>query len=285
MDSTPRDDGTPWWGTYELEEETGGRWDVGPSTLWLYRTGRDWRVIHRPSAYANVADSLVSRSAVTLPIPTANIEDILAAETRELEVRRYGFRRTGPGVTLRPVLADRPVVARPEHPLYVPPGEVVTLYLSSAVWVRIELPERGHCLQEVPTHRMSDTWFGTSTRDGTFCYATRTAGRLRLDRLPQRPHRAVTPLRVRNEADDPLALERVQLPAPYLTVFRAASHMLWTNMVTMKRTAAEEGAAVTVSNGPPPKVPGAERIQDPREADQKGLFTSTFSAVGALFSA
>jgi len=284
METAAPDDVTPWWGTYALDEETGGRWHIGPSTLWLYRSGHDWRIVYRPSSDASTTDPMAPRSAATVPVPDAEIEDILRADDPLLETSRYSFRRTERRVSLSPALADRPVIARPEHPLFVPPGEAVTIYVNTAVWVRIELAKSQRLLREMPAHRMSDTWFGASTREGTFCYATRTTGRLRLDRLSLRLHRAVTPLHIHNRADDALALERVQLPVQHLAVYRAPTDTLWTNAVSMKRTASTEGAAVSIKAGPPDAVPDAVRVQEPRESDQRGLFTSTFSAVGALFS-
>ncbi len=283
MDVPPAESVTPWWGTYTLEEDEGGQWEIGPSTVWLYRSARDWRVIHRPSTAATSTDPMEHRSRVTVPVPTAEMDEVLHADEPDWKTDRYSVRRTAAQVTLAPALADRPVVSRPEHPLHVPPGESVTLYLSTALWVRVVLPDRDGWLHEMPSHRMSDTWFGASTREGTLCYATRTAGRLQLDKLPLRLHRAVTPLHVRNRAAEALDLERVQLPAPHLSLYRAPSDTLWTNAVSMRHTTAGEGATVTIDEGPPSAVPEAERVQPPREPNRKGLFTSTFSAFGALF--
>ena len=283
MDVPDAVDITPWWGTYDVTEGTGGQWEVGPSTVWLYRSTHDWRVIHRPSTDATTTDPMAHRSSVQLPVPADEMDAVMSGDDSSLQTNRYSFHRTEPTVTLAPALADRPVVSRPEHPLFVPPGESVTLYLSSALWIRVTLSESDRLLQEMPSHRMSDSWFGPSTREGTLCYATRTAGRLQLDKLPLRLHRAVTPLHVRNRADDPLALERVQLPAPHLSLYRAPADTLWTNAVSMRHTTAGEGASVTIDEGPPAAVPEAERVQPPREMDRRGLFTSTFSAFGALF--
>ena len=281
--ATPNTDPTPWWGSFSLSEETGGRWEVGPSTLWLYRTAREWRLLHHPSADPVTADSLTDRSGATVPLPEVDMEPVLEDPDDDLQVTRHSFRRTEPRVALEPALADRLVVSRPEHPLHVPPGESVTLYLSTAVWIRITLPDSGRQLQEVPSFRMSDTWFGDTTVDGEFCYATRTAGRLCLDHLPRRFHRAVIPLHIKNKAKDGLALERVQLPAPYLALYTTPNGQLWTQDVTITRMEGREGAGVDIRDGPPADIDAAEQVQDPRETNRKGLFTSTFSAVGALF--
>lgn len=274
---------TPWWGQFSLEEYTGGEWKVGPSTLWVYRSSHDWRVVHRPTAGADVADPMAQRSDVTVPLAEAAMTEILESEDDAYTTHRFSVRRTTGTVAMRPALADRPIVSRPEHPLSVLPDEEVTLYLSTPLWMCVELAESERRLLEIPSHRMSDTWFGASTIEGTFCYATRTAGRLRLDRLPLRMHRAVTPLTVRNQAKEPLALERVQLPAPHLALYVTSDDAIWTDAVTMTHRTGQEGATVQLKEGPPADVRTAKRLQEPREESKGGLITSTFSAVGALF--
>lgn len=282
MDSSAADP-SPWWGTFSLDLETGGQWDVGPSTIWIYRSERDWRIIHRPSTDPVTADPMARRSEVTLPVEEEEMSALLATDDPDLKTSRFSVGDTNEAVVLEPVLADRSVVTRPEHPLYVLPDESVTLYLSTPLWVRVKLADTDRQLQELPSHRMSDTWFGPSTRDGELCYATRTVGRLRLDRLPFRLHRALTPLRVRNTASTPLALERVQLPAPHLALYVTPSNVLWTQAVTMTHAAGTEGASVRVQTGSPSDARDADLLQDPREPDRQGLFTSTFSTFGALF--
>lgn len=281
----PISDPTPWWGTYTLDEGEGGCWHIGPSTLWLYRSATDWRVLHRLSRDPTATDPMVNRSEVELPVPEAEMAEMLEVEDEEIHTSRYSFQQTESRIVLEPVLADRPIVSRPEHPLYVPTGESVTLYLSTPLWVRIELEESERQLQEVPSHRMSDTWLGASTLEGELCYATRTAGRLRLDQLPVRLHRAITPLYIRNRADDSLLLERVQLPAEHLSLYRTPDEYLWTNAVSMNRITGTEGASVTIEKGPPKDVRGAKRVQEPRKETKAGLFTSTFRTVGAFFGA
>ena len=274
---------SPWWGPAALEMDTGGEWHVGPSTFWVYRSAYDWRVIVRPSTDPKTADPMAQRSGRRVPVDDERMNEVLESEDDDLLTQRFSVQETAEELALRPALADRPVVVRPEHPLSVLPGESVTLYLSTPLWVRIDLVESDRRLTEVASHRMSDTWFGASTREGTLCYATRTAGRLRLDRLPLRLHRALTPLTVQNQADESLALERIQLPVPHLSVYATADDVLWTDPVRMTHRSVDEGAAIDIQEGPPPDRSEADLLQPPREERSHGLFTSTFSAVGALF--
>jgi len=284
--TTPDDDpdNSPWWGTFQLDAETGGRWHVGPSTLWLYRTEREWRLFHhRPTLAANKADPFTRRSDATVPVADDDIPDLPETPQQDLEVSRYSFSSTKPEVAIQPALADRPVVSRPEHPLHIPPGESITLYLSTPLWIRVFLSHADQLLHEVSSNRMSDTWFGVSTTEGELCYATRTAGRLQLDSLPARLHRAITPLRISNTAEESLLLERVQLPTRHLELYSTDENALWTQTVRMNHSDATKGADVNIRKGPPSEADGAQLLQEPRDAEKRGLVTSTFGAIEALF--
>ena len=251
------------WGDFALAEGVTGYWRIGPLELWVSNLAHEWRV-----AYRQEDDPLESTVTVAIPAETAPPE--------EVEHLRFGFGKTGTGLTLAPVLADRAVVVKPEVPLYIPSGEEATLYVSTPVWVRVGLEKTGTLL-ELPTYRPSDTWFGSSTVAGEFCYASRTAGRLSLGELVFRPHRAVTPVCVRNRADDPLLLERVKLPVQYLAVYRDESRFLWTPKVTLEREADGDLAGLEVSKKVPREVGPTVRLGEPRQHADKNLVVRAFS--------
>jgi L-fuculose-phosphate aldolase len=54
---------------------------------------------------------------------------------------------------------------------------------------------------------------------------------------------------VRNRAPEPLALERVQLPAPHLSLYITPEDVLWTEGVTMTHRKVGEGALVQIKDG------------------------------------
>ncbi|PIQ62044.1 MAG: hypothetical protein COV99_07365 [Bacteroidetes bacterium CG12_big_fil_rev_8_21_14_0_65_60_17] len=274
----------PWWGAFHIAEGTCGKWEIGPSTLWLIHRSHEWAVVHRPSTDNEDMDHSISRSAYYVPASGNDCGDELTGTREGYQVRRYSFRDPQSDVSLTPALADRPIVSRPESTLFVPPHESVTLYLSTPLWIQIRVTESGRQIAEMPSFRMSDTWFGPSTIEGELCYATRTSGRLRRDDVPARLNRAITPLRVLNTGNDPLELVRVQLPAPYLALYKSDADELWTEAVTMTRSDGVEGAEVEIVTGAPPEVRGASRITGPRQTLKKNLFTSTFGAVGSLLS-
>ncbi len=269
----------PWWNTYAIEVQHGARWQIGPSTLWLFHSPNEWRLRHRQSD-----NSMEDRSAARVGIPADAWASVVDADAADEDVVRFSFRHTDAHVALRPALADRPVVTRPEHAIHIPSGEEVTLYVSTPLWIRVELGRGARAVHEIPSHRPSDTWFGPSTREGELCYAVRTTGRLRLEDLPLRPHRAVTPLLIRNRASDALLLERVQIPTQHLALYESPDHGLWTQAITLHREAGREGADVRIEPGPPRKIPTIAQIAEPRQVPKTNMVMSTFKALGALFS-
>src|SRR5439155_1571474 len=81
--------------------------------------------------------------------------------------------------------------------------------------------------------RLSDTWYGPNTREGELCYSSKTFCRTHLADLPLRPHRVLTPVSIQNNAKDPLLLEQLSLPLPYLSTYVDENGSLWTEEITV----------------------------------------------------
>lgn len=256
-----------WWGKFSLSMDRAAYFKIGPMDLWIQRFDHEWRV-SRASRGEALEDSLI------VAVPT----DASPPETG-LSVSRFSLRRTGDGFSLWPELPDRPVVIQPETPLWIPGGEEVTLYVNIPLWLRFEVAS-GDPLLEFPIFRPSDTWFGPSTREGEICYASRTKARLRLADVPVRPHRATTPLLVRNLSRDPMPLHRLNLPIQYLSIYSSPDGAFWTPSVTMEKEKEAGEAGFLVGSGPPVEAPSAEIVSGPRQPPETGLIKRAF---GALF--
>jgi len=261
-----------WWGAVTLARGEVARWRAGPSTVHAERRAADWRIWHESEAdaYAVVAERAHRLRGAAPPEGAPTL--------------RFTFAETPDTIAVKPLLADRPVIVRPESSLTVPPGERVTLYVSSPVWMALKLevrrPRRGRAeptpfvLAELPTARPSDTWFGPSTREGELCYAVRTAARLVASDLPLRPHRAVTPVTVENQAATPLPLTRISVPMPYLALHVDRSGRLWSDGVLFTREP-DDDTSVKVTPFTPD---GGERLAAPRATQGFGQALSrTFS--------
>ena len=243
----------PWWGARSLEEGQALLASIGPLRLMLQRLPYEWRV-----AYRRVSGDDDSRAPSSV-----EVSDKLLANPEVTE--RYLVRKGDGNCSLMPALADRSVVSRPDKPFHLPSGEATTLYMSSPAWVRIMEGLTPRLLAELPCAVPSDTWVGSSTRHGEVCYASRTLGRLRLEDVPLRPHRIVTPVTIDNRAADSLRIERVNLPTTHLSLFRSKQGFLWTEAVTLVRESDGELAQLHVHPGPCKPARDGEQLAGPRQ--------------------
>lgn len=251
-----------WWGEFELAEDERRWWTLGPLLLGAERKQREWRFGYEESLNADAAAAETNRAL-----------DELA------NAGRFVFASPGAAIRLTPALADRPVVTRPLSPLYIAPGEEAMLFVSTPAWVRIEAVQPEVELADIPVTRPSDTWFGPSTREGELCYATQTHGRLRLEDLPVQPFRVITPLEITNKSKSELKLERISLPVPYLTIYAAGAHDLWTQKVKMRWEDEAQLVTMAIKKQVPSQVSDAELLAPPRKAQDTQVIRRALSSI------
>ncbi len=257
-----------WWGVLSLVPAGAMRWDIGPLTFVVRRCEKEWQLCQRSSSWPDDTPSSWTLSEEG--------DNACADGT----VERHVFSHTNEELLIEPLLADRSVVIKSAVPIFIPAGEKVSFYVSTPLWVRVKLPQRKHTLLDVATMRLSDTWFGPSTMEGELCYATTTSGRLHLDDLPVRAHRAITPVRINNAGEQPLKLEKLSLPVPFLSLFDTGEQGLWTEEITLHHDERKELAQVVVGAHPPSPCHQAQRISVSRKTAEKSILLKTF---GALF--
>lgn len=254
----------PWWQTQGVPEGRTLHLTLGPLDLAIGRSRPTWLIRIERQPEADTETRLKSRVAKGLPEPYD--ERFVQADAAE-------------SIRLEPLLADRPIVIRPRQPIYLPGNEEVTLYLSTPVYLRLLAGDPPVLLKEIPSLVLSDTWFGPSTQEGELCYAGRTHARPRIEELPRRPHRAITPLLIRNRANAVLPLEKISLPAPMLALYGAADASLWTQRVTLVREDASDLAKVSIDSQPPDPGMPVEKLADPRKDPSRSGLVRAFSVL------
>ncbi len=257
-----------WHGIHEVPEDRMITVTVGPLELSIAHRPGEWRLGWYRNGIRDGDSGHVLSSAVGGPGPIADPES-------DFKIERFLTHSDQGMIRLRPLLADRPVVARPELPLMVPAGEEVEVFVSTPVWVRGELPDPDRTLFEMPTNRPSDTWFGPDTRRGVEAYASQTAARLKIDSLPPMPHRAITPLKIRNQASSLLSLERVSVPANTLRLYADAAGGLWTASLAVVRDGLSP-PQVEIGSGPPKEAAEAVVVAEPREIAGRSVLSRAF---------
>lgn len=259
--------GRRWWGETTVPEGEAAYWRIGPLNLWASHSRNEWSLASGREGDP-MQDSLVCEIPSTRAWP----------ETSESALR-FGFRQTLDALLLEPVLADRPIVINPATPFSLPPGEELTLYISTSLWVRLQTGKPRVELVELPTHRPSDTWFGPSTLEGELCYAGKTSARHQLENVPIRHHRAISALRVRNRARTPLTVERLKLPLPNMSLFESVDGQLWTETVTWHREQDGEMAQLELGSRPPVRVTEARLLTGRRVEPAGGSLIRAFGGL------
>jgi len=262
-----RQDQDLWWRDTEIATGQTICWAIGPFTVWITRTDSEWRVAHEHGSHDD-----------ELPIEW-RVDSRSSQPAETALVSRYVFGQTMPGLSLKPVLADRPVVTKPHTPFYIPSGIDTTIFVSTPLWMRIDVHTPKVFLQELPIVRPSDTWFGSSNLEGEVCYATKTSARLGLEEVPRRPHRAITPVMIRNRVSSNLFLERLSIPVPYLALYTDAQGLLWTEPFTLIRETETEMAEIRLAEKLPAYVDSPVRLMEPRQKPETGMLVRAFSSI------
>jgi hypothetical protein len=254
--------GPDWWGEFEFKSHARRCWRLGPLRLWVTRLTNEWQVAHCYSD--DPFDETI-----------AQIEDDEPPATAEL--RRYLFSSGGRTLRLLPRVPDRPFVTRPEMPVIIAGHEQATLYTASPLWIELAAGDPLRVFANVPVWRASSTWFGEDTLEGTLCYATRTRARLDPSGLRRGP-RIATAVLVSNDHVEPLQVERLALPLPQMSVFRAHDGRLWTEAATIAYDPAAKAPA-KIAYKPPDEAGPTVKVSGPREDPRANLLARALSAV------
>lgn len=248
------------------------RWIIGPLRLRIAHLAGEWRVTHRSGT-----DPLEGTVLVAEPDPPTEGEGANADEGHE--VLRFARSGGGSEITLRPALADRPIVSHPAEPFFVLPGDETRLFVHTPLWIGlgIESPARDLC--EFPILRPSDTWVGSTTGSGQIAYASRTHCRMQLEDLPFRPHRALTIVHVRNRSSDPLRLERITVSVPNLSLYASREGRLWTDSITLTREADDPQIEIRIADRPPAEADVAQPLAPPRRPVEGNRLWDAFDSL------
>ena len=254
-----------WWDTYDVPMGRTLRWQIGPATLWVTRKPVEWSV-----------GRVVGRDPVDNRLAIA--DDSEAPDGDEVDVSRFAVRDESLAVRLTPALPDRSVIFKAAKPFFVPAGEEATLFVSSPLWLRLDVGEKFTELLDFPLQRPSDTWFGPDTLTGELCYASRTSARLHLHEVPVRPHRAITAVRIVNRAKSSLPLENLKVPVPGLELFASGDGHLWTAALTLEREEDKDQARVRVTEQPKTAT-DLTPIAQPRIPASRGVLIDAFGGL------
>jgi len=167
--------------------------------------------------------------------PTLELE-IGDAESPEFDSeQRFVFAELPQQISLQPALADRPVVCRPVVSVSLLPFQEVTLFVCLPLWVQLRVTGEEKPLIDIPTVRVCDSWFGPNTREGIISYASLVSEQLDVKPITNNKARAAIEVRIQNQSEQMLTLDKISVPAPNLSLYADEQGQFWTPRITLVR--------------------------------------------------
>ncbi len=253
-------DSKTWWGRHSTQLERVDYWQIGPLRLWVhplpYRMCLTWI---QQGDWLN-PHVRTGPGEKTEPPPLAS-KTVTCA---------YGH-GTKDDIVFSPALPDRASIVRLNSQLNVLPGEEVTLFILTPLFLRIEQADPSKLLHEIPIYRSSDTWFGPMDSTGSLGYASPSRAYLELKDVPLRPHSAITSITIRNLGGTPLHLDRINVPSTRLSLFYSQTSGFWTDRLALERRDDDEMAHLRLDKQPPPEAGPTQFISGPRSAEDDGI--------------
>jgi len=239
---------------------------VGALQLYLSHLQNEWHFHH------SYLTSDESESEKKIAFRSVKIID-----RKNLQFKRFIQSNDSNQIKIRPKLADRSIVAKPHEPIFLPSKQTITIYISTPVWLAFFVNGNENSLFEIPTFELPDTWFGPKPSQGELCYASRFSGRVKLDSLPRRAGRIITPVTIENNGIDNLKLDKLAIPSDFLSIYLTQRGELWTPSLNVIRETDSNKTQVNVEKILHPQLENAELITKPRVNDTSGLLLKTIN--------
>lgn len=240
-----------WWGEHSLSLGEQRFWQLGPLHFSLQRNRQDWRLQHWRSRESESDTVLLAKDAAPEPYPEG------------CSTLRLQFADSPTRLTLKPRLADKPFVVKPDAPLRLAGGERTTFYMTTIM--RLEIHHQDKLLLEIPGFDQQETWFGDFTR-GELCYASTTMARPVFEDVPVRAYRPVTPVTISNRCSETMSLDQFKMPVNLLALYANDNGRLFTDGLDITCRNNGEEVDVTVLRGGNKRLTVTEKIADARES-------------------
>lgn len=200
----------------------------------------------------------------------------------EVDWSRWALRESDPRTfRLSPALPDRMLVVKMEQPFTLLSRAEARIYMRVEAWIRIEVltGDRTYRLTEIPTERLSDTWWGDFLMGETAYWLATKARRELTDDLFQ-PWLIMCVLQLSNRSHDDLAVEKLGLRVEHLSVFEATGR-LWAEETVVAYHGEDEGSDIRMDDLPPREAEDAREIT-PARTQSRGFRARTFARLKAL---
>ena len=168
--------------------------------------------------------------------------------------------------TLRivPAMADKNLVTQLGQPMMIPAGRRPKFYLSLPLMYQLYIGNGKQPFYEFFVEKLPLTWFGSNTRRGELCYQFFSDIAQEIETSTQVPHRAILEVRLCNRDGDNLMVDKINLPAQYLPVYRVDGKAFWTTTLSITNEKLTDELSLHYSKTVPGRHELLQLISEPR---------------------
>lgn len=244
------------WGERKLSKGKTDFISLGNLRLWiLLKDSEIWvGYLHVDSGEINSADS--------------------ATPPENLEWSRWATKKNAQKIRLVPVFPDLPLVVTSEYPLRISSNTNIQIFTRIPVWIRINLPDKDYLLTEIPTVKLSRTWFGTPL-EGELCYHATTKARRNLSQVEHKSFVVNCPIVISNKAKNDLNFENFCYRVERLSIYLHEKE-LWADETRIIHQGEDLNSDVIMTGKLPEGIDKKMLLSKPRREIQKSLATRTF---------
>jgi len=195
----------------------------------------------------------------------------------EITWGRWADKSAAEEVNILPVYPDKPLIVHSEYPLKVNAGTKIQIYSRIPVWVRISIPESEYQLIELPTVKLSRTWFG-SPIEGELCYHATTKARRDLSLVDKKPYVVSCPILIHNKSDTELDFEHFCLRVERLSMYQHDGDF-WADETQIVYHGEDLNSDIIMTGKLPEGIDKSKLLSKPRKQIHKSLATRTFKRI------
>jgi hypothetical protein len=179
-------------------------------------------------------------------------------------------------IHVQPVMPDRPLVIKTEHDISVMPGKSLTLYARIPVWLGffVNSVNHGNFLVQDSSVNLSSTWFGPPD-NGILSYSLYNPVTLLLENAISNDYEIICPLKILNDSNVSLKLERISLDVDHLKIY-SGDIGLCTNEVKIKYKGENSLSDTSFGKQAPSFISNAKILSQERDPDSKNLLRRSF---------
>lgn len=203
-----------------------------------------------------------------------NADTNSAKPPENLEWSRWATKSNPKKIRLTPVFHDLPLVVTSEYPLRISSSTKIQIFTRVPVWVRLNLPDKDYLLTEIPTVKLSRTWFGTPL-EGELCYHASTKARRNLSQVEHKSYVVNCPIVIFNKSNEDLNFENFCYRVERLSIYQYQKE-LWADETQIVHQGEDLNSDVIMTGKLPEGIDKKMLLSKPRKAIQKSLATRTF---------